>query len=97
MRHGIDLLPRRHGPSNLGRLVGERHRRDLCGLTLEQARHPGLASRIPARHSHYSSRPDHEQTAKIAIALFGYSAQPLLAASTVRTGREPKPDGELSA
>ncbi len=94
---GVDLLPRHHGPGNPCCLVGERHCRDLRRLALEQARHPGLARQILARHSHNSSRTDDQRPAKIAIALLGYSAEPLFAAKAVRTRCEPKPGGELTA
>lgn len=72
---GVDHLPRHHGRGNPGCLVGERHCRDLA---LEQARHPGLASRILARHSHDSSGANGQEPAKISVSLLGCSAQPLL-------------------
>lgn len=92
----VDLLPRHQGPGDPSRLVGERHCRDLRGLALEQACHARLARRILACHPHNRRRSDDQQAAKIAVALLGYSAEPLLAARTVRTRSEPEPGRELS-
>jgi hypothetical protein len=60
--------------------AGELPCRHLRRLALEQARHPRLASRVLARHSHNRSRTDDQKLAKIAIALLGYSAEQLFAA-----------------
>src|SRR5215467_15133522 len=68
------------------------HRDEPCGPAFEQAFEPaGLGCGFASRMPDHRGRTQHEQSAQVAITLFGNSPLALFAAAAVLSGHQPDP------
>ncbi len=76
----VSLAPSHHGPDHSGNLVGERDSRNLGRPPRQQCRQPGpMFGAMDLGLADDSKRAGHKQAAQIAITLFAYIAEPVLA------------------
>ena len=80
----VSLAPCHHGPDHSGDLVGERDSRNLGRPPCQQSREPGpMCGAMNLGVTDDSERAGHEQAAQIAVTLFAYIAEPVLASTRV--------------
>ena len=97
-RRRVDAAARHQLPGDPRHLVGERHRRELGGLALDERFKPAgrVFRRAPARPPDHRGRPDHEQAAQHRIAGAGDPPRPRLAGRRMVARRQPEPGGEVA-
>jgi hypothetical protein len=78
----VSLAPGHHGPDHSGDLIGERDSRNLGRPPRQQGRQPGpMFGAMDLGVTDNSKRAGHEQAAQIAVTLFAYIAEPVLAST----------------
>src|SRR6476646_5985629 len=92
----VSLAPCHHGPDHSGDLVGERDSRNLGRPPCQQSREPRpMCGAMNLGVTDDSERAGHEQAAQIAVTLFAYIAEPVLASTRVLLRHEPNPGREV--
>src|SRR5215467_465640 len=88
-RHAIGFSMHEQSPYDPRRFVGLCHRDEPCGPALEQAFEPaGLGCGFVSRMADHRGCTQHEQSAQIAITLFGDPTLALFAAAAVLSGHQ---------
>src|SRR5580692_3836307 len=92
----VSLAPGHHGPDHSRDLVGERDSRNLGRPPRQQCREPGpMFGAMDLGVTDDGERAGHEQAAQIAVTLFAYIAEPVLASTRVLLRHEPNPGREI--
>ncbi len=87
-----------HGPDDPGELVGQSHRRQPRRLSSAQPLRPvGERTSPIVDRAQQRRRREHQQLAKISVALLGDRAELLLAAGRVLSWRQAKPRGKVAS
>ena len=93
----VSLAPSHHGPDHSGDLVGERDSRNLGRPPRQQGREPGpMFGAMDLGVTDDSKRAGHEQAAQIAVTLFAYIAEPVLASTRVLFRHHTDPRREVA-
>src|SRR6266436_9986929 len=80
----VSLAPGHHGPDHSGDFVGERDSRNLGRPPRQQGCEPGpMLGAMDLGVTDDRERAGHEQAAQIAVTLFAYIAEPVLASTRV--------------
>src|SRR6266404_8854447 len=93
----VSLAPGHHGPDYSGDLVGERDSRNLGRPPRQQGREPGpMFGAMDLGVTDDRERAGHEQAAQIAVTLFAYIAEPVLASTRVLLRHNTDPGREVA-
>src|SRR6202521_1499492 len=93
----VSLAPGHHGPDHSGDLIGERDSRNLGRPPRQQGRKPGpMFGAMDLGVTDHSKRAGHEQAAQIAVTLFAYIAEPVLASTRVLFRHDTDPGREVA-
>src|ERR1700686_3082262 len=88
----VSLAPGHHGPDHSRDLVGKRDGGNLGRPPCQQGRKPGpMFGAMDLGVTDHSKRAGHKQAAQIAVTLFAYIAEPLLASTRVLLRNQPDP------
>src|SRR5260370_705731 len=89
--------PGHHGPDHSGDFVGERDSRNLGRPPRQQGREPGpMFGAMDLGVTDDRERAGHEQAAQIAVTLFAYIAEPVLASTRVLLRHNTDPGREVA-
>ena len=92
----VSLAPGHHGPDHSRNLVGERYCGNLGRTPCQQGREPGpMFGAMDLGVTDDRKRAGHKQAAQIAITLFAYIAEPVLASTRVLLRHEPNTGREI--
>src|SRR6476620_3700525 len=93
----VSLAPSHHGPDHSGDFVGERDSRNLRRPPRQQGCEPGpMFGAMDLGVTDDRERAGHEQAAQIAVTLFAYIAEPVLAPTRVLLRHNTDPGREVA-